>query len=548
VELYIDHANKILVFARAFRAPFFAYVSLKEQLKKLDEQIISLEKKARTEEESRGLIVLQEARQQALTNYNAKKDEVNSLRLQFKNLFSDHISKFNAILRDCTINPIALFRLIGDEVFDRGANDLFIFLILKKLKTSNVPYEILISNHGVCLVEALELNRAWKKLEGRYASFRSLIGGADVSFEALQMMIDLEVVTRKEVDELVYEVYLPHLTALSYNLTTDTDGIDKIIIFSHAPVDIELIASLAKKCNVPFKDDTAKDLADTIDGINKEFKKAIQEGRFHGTNLTEQEYLAYLKHKTDPESYQPGLYDVRVLDNYGRAKETVQYRKEDSFEFLMWNRHYHTLKRKAKHKGYHVHFAYGHDSGGKLEPHVSCLDSIYGKGLRPNLMVGLNPIFYTERQSPQLVHQASASVAESKDGSASSSPPKPKGQIDPIKSEVYLDLLVKISDAIARLLEKANGNKDSFEFFKAREIQKSLDRAQNYFGLEQNFNVFTKKVFLNYKFDEESDLSIKEALDLRAPGLRNFFSRVRPTASKSIVAASKKDPPKKGWK
>ena len=43
-------------------------------------------------------------------------------------------------------------RLIGDEMADRGVNDLFILLILKKLYENEVPYKILLSNHGLCFI------------------------------------------------------------------------------------------------------------------------------------------------------------------------------------------------------------------------------------------------------------------------------------------------------------------------------------------------------------------------------------------------------------
>lgn len=52
------------------------------------------------------------------------------------------------ILSRLKVNKVKIVRLLGDEVFDRGNNDFLTLLILNKLKESNVPFEIMLSNHG----------------------------------------------------------------------------------------------------------------------------------------------------------------------------------------------------------------------------------------------------------------------------------------------------------------------------------------------------------------------------------------------------------------
>lgn len=55
-----------------------------------------------------------------------------------------------------TPHPEIFIRLIGDERFDRGNNDYFIDLILKKMHNSHISYEILLSNHGARSIKQME--------------------------------------------------------------------------------------------------------------------------------------------------------------------------------------------------------------------------------------------------------------------------------------------------------------------------------------------------------------------------------------------------------
>ena len=53
-------------------------------------------------------------------------------------------------------NPNVLIRLIGDEHFDRGCNDLYIDIILRKLHQEDIDYEIILSNHGARSILQIE--------------------------------------------------------------------------------------------------------------------------------------------------------------------------------------------------------------------------------------------------------------------------------------------------------------------------------------------------------------------------------------------------------
>ena len=63
-----------------------------------------------------------------------------------------NIEKIIQIISECTVSNKPRLRLIGDEMSDRGVSDLFILMILQKLHLHQVPYRILLSNHGLCFL------------------------------------------------------------------------------------------------------------------------------------------------------------------------------------------------------------------------------------------------------------------------------------------------------------------------------------------------------------------------------------------------------------
>jgi len=58
--------------------------------------------------------------------------------------------EFIKIIYEAEVVNKPIIRMIGDELADRGASDLLILFILKKLQEHQVPYRIILSNH-VCV-------------------------------------------------------------------------------------------------------------------------------------------------------------------------------------------------------------------------------------------------------------------------------------------------------------------------------------------------------------------------------------------------------------
>ncbi|CEG55648.1 Dot/Icm T4SS effector Wip [Legionella fallonii] len=342
----------------------------------------------------------------------------------------EDIKQFNQIIDALQINEKTLVRLIGDEICDRGQNDYFIFKILQKLKKHGVPVEIMLSNHGI------EFLIPYEQGHELYAPNIDLAGQAR-SLNNLRQLITDGVIDKQEVDELVAEAYLPNLKLISYSLEANN-----ITIYSHAGIGLEVIESLARKFKddgVVYKDDTAEDLARTIDAINAVFAKHIAAGTVHTLPV-------HLTSASDPQG--------------------------DPISFLLWNRFYHGLNRNKEHKGYNVYYVHGHDSGELSHDNIFNLDSSLGKPQTPN--IGTHKALGVSGTMPKLQNQH-ANV-----------------NIVPVKTEpAYVaDIANPFLSQLHKLKSKANElhqNGHTEAYTSAMEIHSKLEKA--YRDLKGNHNI-----------------------------------------------------------
>ncbi|KTC92356.1 Dot/Icm T4SS effector Wip [Legionella cincinnatiensis] len=255
--------------------------------------------------------------------------------------------QFNTILDNITFQRGRMIRLLGDELADRGANDYFTLKLLEKLQLNKVPVEILLSNHSVEFIESYEK-------EDRFHTTMVPYEGICHSIESLQRLVDKKVISREEVLELANVGYKPALRAISYSLNED---LSEITIYSHAGIGLETIESLAKKLDVPYLDSSAKELASTIDNINRVFQG------YASTNT------------------------VNTL--YSRETMTAAYKCNNEFviespiEFLMMNRNYSVLNRPVTHSGYRINFVHGHEISDLTKENIYNLDDDLGKSSDP---------------------------------------------------------------------------------------------------------------------------------------------------------------------
>lgn len=257
------------------------------------------------------------------------------------------LEEFNLILDSLKFNTTATVRLIGDELCDRGANDYFILKLFQKLHQHKVPIETMLSNHGTEFLLAHETKNKFFPtiMEPRHTT----------SMTNLQILIARKLVTYEEITSIVNEAYKPYNKLLSYTLSRDKKSIS---LYSHAPVDVGIVKTLAAKLNVPFSDKTPVSLGKTIHGINKAFAKHLADKTVH-TLLS----ASVLFNGYDVESIDPEKYPV---------------------EFIIWNRDLGILNRSSIHNGYAISYIHGHDNQISANTNVFVLDNFLGKSILDN--------------------------------------------------------------------------------------------------------------------------------------------------------------------
>lgn len=266
-----------------------------------------------------------------------------------------------------------LVRLLGDELADRGVCDYLILIIIERMANENIPYEIIISNHALEFLRAfqeyfkvdnpgglLEATKNNKYLASSYpAQYRSL--------DTLLQLIDKGYLEKSSFTSLVTRYYLPRLKLASYALKPAESTIR---IFTHAPIDLSLLRTLANKFDTPYEDRTIQDLAKLIDSINDIFKAQIEDG----VKIT-------------------SLFPPQTVElvNNTRNITSVRYLKENincAFAWLTWNRRISGILSALTGGDYKILFVHGHhhSASQKTQTEVqvdnvswSSLDSMYGK-------------------------------------------------------------------------------------------------------------------------------------------------------------------------
>ena len=236
------------------------------------------------------------------------------LDVKKKNL-DDLIKAVSSIKKSKKIGKL---RFIGDELCDRGSNDYYTLLVIKKCSQLGIPCEFVLSNHGLEFIQGYET--------GQYKPV-NLLGHYGNSMISLSKFFSKKLVSKNTIKRIVNQYYKPKLKLLSY-----TSSKDQITIYTHAPVGLQQIKTLCADLNVEYKDDTAKQLSKTVDQMNKVFHK-----NYVKPNLV--------------HTIQGKLYDIT------------------------WNRRYEGLDRPEVHKDYKINFAHGHDADESSRNNIYNLDA-----------------------------------------------------------------------------------------------------------------------------------------------------------------------------
>ncbi|MDF1646062.1 MAG: hypothetical protein P1U61_03635 [Legionellaceae bacterium] len=267
-------------------------------------------------------------------------------------------------------NTDILVRLIGDIVADRGQNDLYVLTILDVLREKGVRVSTLISNHDVDLIRAYE---AYKKKGGVFGQSGTATIASDFtrSIQVLEKSIgDGKAISSAEFERLMEETYLPSLKLIDYSLSEDAPK--KITIFSHAPIDLEVIEQMANKFGVVYKAETVEALAQTMDAINQKFIAYVREGHFDV------------------------IYNPSKIIDSGRGMV-----KQNCIEYTAWNRDEDLKSGSESILSAHIEFVYGHTVGGVCSrENITKIDNKLGKGDDHN--DEFEPLFVADDPIPTL--------------------------------------------------------------------------------------------------------------------------------------------------
>lgn len=273
----------------------------------------------------------------------------------------DAMLRFKTIITQLNIlNRSILIRLLGDELADRGCCDWLVLIVLDKLRLERVPMTIILSNHTSEFIEAVEYYEERHRLsianpkgtmtDFLYGSSISPEHGVTHSLKHLSSLIQRHLIDINEVNELFNTCYRHNLCLLDIDHSIEDK---KWFLFSHAPIGLKAIFSLAACMNIAYQ---GLSLQDIVYKINLYF----QGHYLHSNNKLSDLYL----------NAHPALIDA-VL-------------------YILWNRDgdQHRLLRQKVYEERDLIWVHGHDHGSQLtdsvNPHVVNLDNILGKHLNLN--------------------------------------------------------------------------------------------------------------------------------------------------------------------
>lgn len=252
------------------------------------------------------------------------------------------IDIFHIILENAEFSKHHKLRFLGDDLCDRGMNDYYTLAIYKALDLADVPFEIILSNHNHFFISAYE-KPGQSFLENPYGGTKH--EQTVQSMLNMGRLIEKGLIQKQEILDLVQHHYLKHLVLPGYTINKYKN---EVTIYTHAPVDMAILADLAKDLDVPFNDDNINDLGKTLTKINNQIKQWLL-----GNTLN------------------------RHYDELNEAHKTSN--TLSPLTQVLWNRNYSILNRTevSKSKRYSINYVHGHDS----MPNVFDLDNLLGKSM-----------------------------------------------------------------------------------------------------------------------------------------------------------------------
>ncbi|MBX9585837.1 MAG: hypothetical protein K2X50_01135 [Gammaproteobacteria bacterium] len=180
------------------------------------------------------------------------------------------IKAMRSIVKKSSVNNTIKVCLIGDEFADRGSNDYFTLLLLKRLHEARVKLEINISNHGLEFIYAYESGDFLNRKSFEIMPFQS--GSIYALRNLIERFPDLSLLD--DVSAFVDNIYKSTLRLISYDADLQNKS---IFIRTHAPCDLHLIKDAVNYFNNDYNDNSLHDLMNSIDSIQLKISEYIAE-------------------------------------------------------------------------------------------------------------------------------------------------------------------------------------------------------------------------------------------------------------------------------
>ncbi|MDF1655551.1 MAG: hypothetical protein P1U34_10615 [Coxiellaceae bacterium] len=303
----------------------------------------------------------------AAANENNFKPQHKEVNLGINNLDQPKLDRFIEIINHMQLRNVNLVRLIGDELADRGSNDLLTITLLNILKQKGLKSTILFSNHSMEFIRLAIANK-----RNNITSQPQIC-----SFIAFRYSKIYGLINDEEILSFWHDTYLPQLKLFDYHIDGDSAP-PQITIMSHAPAGLETIRSAAARFNVDYQDDSIDQLAKTINVINLRFRQSLQQDDFScfDEHAFYSEHLRGIEERT---SIPPKFPVLRCAWNRKGGK----YNKLNIFGYIITDVTDH-LEQPGHQHGYRLHFLHGHEGQDTNPTSGNCtnIDNNLGKKAR----------------------------------------------------------------------------------------------------------------------------------------------------------------------
>src|SRR3990167_6444071 len=190
----------------------------------------------------------------------------------------EDFDNFAKELANIPVNSDIFVRFIGDTLADRGKHDFLTLLIYEHLVNKRVYFEIILSNHDVEFICAMEGSAAERS---KISDNHFVLGQEYLDFANSLENLRKDARRIKELAPRAHEIYDKCLIERFKMISYEKDG-GRYVIFTHAPITPDIIQKL--ECQLTNKYKLTPLSVDTlphiVESINNALQELLQEKKF----------------------------------------------------------------------------------------------------------------------------------------------------------------------------------------------------------------------------------------------------------------------------